>query len=109
MLGQYRNCNPKFQKSIHSNRFQNKKTKSPSATHAPINIFPAIELTESRIESTINDFVNTSILARQAGYDGVEIMGSEGYLIHQFILQKTNLRFEKKKKEKMKTKCPNFF
>lgn len=50
------------------------------------------KLTPEQIQKTISDFVTTAKLAQQAGYDGVEIMGSEGYLINQFIAKRTNQR-----------------
>lgn len=65
---------------------------SPSATRAPISPFEAKELTHEMIESTISDYTHSAYLAQQAGYDGVEIMGSEGYLINQFIAKRTNQR-----------------
>ena len=65
---------------------------SASATKAPITPFPARELTSAEIEQTIEDYINCAKLAQHAHYDGVEIMGSEGYLINQFIAKKTNLR-----------------
>ncbi len=68
---------------------------SASATHAPISPFPAKEMTEEMIEKTISDYANCAALAQKAGYDGVEIMGSEGYLINQFIAERTNKRTDK--------------
>lgn len=65
---------------------------APSALQAPINPFMPNELTSAEVEQTIADFVNCAGLARQAGYDGVEIMGSEGYLINEFIAARTNHR-----------------
>jgi 2,4-dienoyl-CoA reductase (NADPH2) len=65
---------------------------APSSIKAPINRFKPRQLTSRGIRSTIADFVKCAGLAREAGYDGVEIMGSEGYLINQFIVRKTNLR-----------------
>ena len=65
---------------------------APSRIKAPINRFRPWALTVSGIRATIADFVNCAVLAREAGYDGVEIMGSEGYLINQFIAAKTNKR-----------------
>jgi len=65
---------------------------SASATRSPISPFPARELSKSGIESTISDFVRAAVLAKEAGYDGVEIMGSEGYLLSQFLSPRTNLR-----------------
>lgn len=65
---------------------------APTSIKAPINRFKPRELSRRGIRSTINDFVKCAGLAQEAGYDGVEIMGSEGYLINQFIAQKTNHR-----------------
>lgn len=65
---------------------------APSAIKSPISPFKPKALSERGIQKTINDFVNTSKLAQYAGYDGVEIMGSEGYLINEFIVAKTNKR-----------------
>ena len=65
---------------------------APSAIKAPINRFRPREMSARRIKTTIGDFIQCAELAREAGYDGVEIMGSEGYLINQFIARKTNLR-----------------
>lgn len=65
---------------------------APSAIKAPITPFKPKALSERGIEKTIKDFVNCAKKAQQAGYDGVEIMGSEGYLINQFIVEKTNKR-----------------
>jgi len=65
---------------------------APSALKAPINLFTPFEMSPSLIKSTIRDYVNCAVLAKEAGYDGVEIMGSEGYLIHQFLSRKTNIR-----------------
>ncbi|WP_374339072.1 FAD-dependent oxidoreductase [Leeia sp.] len=65
---------------------------APSALQAPINPFPPVALDEAGIEQTIADFARCARLAQQAGYDGVEVMGSEGYLINQFIAPKTNHR-----------------
>ncbi|MCO8169595.1 NADPH-dependent 2,4-dienoyl-CoA reductase [Pseudomonas sp. 21LCFQ02] len=65
---------------------------APSAIQAPINPFKPRELDEQGIEKQIGDFVNCASLAREAGYDGVEIMGSEGYFINQFLAARTNQR-----------------
>jgi 2,4-dienoyl-CoA reductase (NADPH2) len=65
---------------------------APSAVQAPISPFPPSELTVAEIEQTIDDFANCAGLAKSAGYDGVEIMGSEGYLINEFIAARTNYR-----------------
>jgi 2,4-dienoyl-CoA reductase (NADPH2) len=68
---------------------------SPSATKSPISMFKAWKLPGFMIEWTINDYAKTAALAKEAGYDGVEIMGSEGYLINQFIASRTNKRKDK--------------
>jgi 2,4-dienoyl-CoA reductase (NADPH2) len=65
---------------------------APSKIQAPINPFKPFKLTKSGIKRTIRDFVNCAKLSKIAGYDGVEIMGSEGYLINQFIAEHTNKR-----------------
>ena len=65
---------------------------APSKIKAPINRFKPYKLTKSGINRTIKDFVNCAKLSKLAGYDGVEIMGSEGYLINQFIVEHTNKR-----------------
>lgn len=65
---------------------------APSKIKAPINRFTPFKLTQSGIKRTIRDFVNSAELSKLAGYDGVEIMGSEGYLINQFIVKRTNKR-----------------
>ena len=65
---------------------------SASDTKAPISPFPARALTGEEVERTIEDFAHCAKMAQVGGYDGVEIMGSEGYLINQFIVKKTNLR-----------------
>ena len=65
---------------------------APSAIKAPINPFVPKALTEEEILKQIDDFVFTSLQAQKAGYDGVEIMGSEGYFLNQFIASRTNQR-----------------
>lgn len=65
---------------------------APSAIKSPISPFKPFKLKKSGIKRTINDFISTSKLAKKAGYDGVEIMGSEGYLINEFIVTRTNQR-----------------
>ena len=65
---------------------------SASSIKAPINMFKPRLLTEKEIYEHIEDYANCAQLAFLAGYDGVEIMGSEGYLINQFITAKTNNR-----------------
>ncbi|MFH9468845.1 FAD-dependent oxidoreductase [Streptomyces clavifer] len=65
---------------------------APSALKAPISAFTPHALTDDEVEETIEDFVRAAALAQSAGYDGVEIMGSEGYLINEFIVAATNHR-----------------
>ncbi|ETX11212.1 2,4-dienoyl-CoA reductase [Marinomonas ushuaiensis DSM 15871] len=78
---------------LHTGRYAyNPKSVAPSAIKAPINPFEPEALTEEGIEKQISDFINTAILAQKAGYDGVEVMGSEGYFLNQFIAAKTNHR-----------------
>lgn len=68
---------------------------APSAIKSPITPFRPKEMSEKKILRTIEDFAKCASLAREAGYDGVEIMGSEGYLINQFIAEHTNKRNDK--------------
>lgn len=68
---------------------------SCSPVQAPINQFVPKELDEEGIEKQIQDFVSCAINAQSAGYDGVEIMGSEGYFINQFICKRTNKRTDR--------------
>ncbi|WP_368737508.1 oxidoreductase [Oceanospirillum sediminis] len=78
---------------LHSGRYAySQRSVAPSAIQAPINPFPPHELTAEEVEKQIADYVQCAALAQQAGYDGVEIMGSEGYLINQFIAARTNRR-----------------
>ena len=65
---------------------------APSAIKAPISPFAPRALTSDEVERTIDDFARCASLARAAGYDGVEVMGSEGYLINEFIVAATNHR-----------------
>ena len=65
---------------------------APSSLKSPISPFRPWKLSGRGVERTIDDFVRCAELAREAGYDGVEVMGSEGYLINQFIVRKTNRR-----------------
>jgi 2,4-dienoyl-CoA reductase (NADPH2) len=65
---------------------------APSPVRSPINRDVPAELTPEQIEETIGNYANTARLAMEAGYDGVEIMGSEGYLISQFLALRTNHR-----------------
>ncbi|MET9138340.1 NADPH-dependent 2,4-dienoyl-CoA reductase [Streptomyces parvulus] len=68
---------------------------APSALQAPISPHVPRELTDAEIERTVDDYARTARLARAAGYDGVEIMGSEGYLINEFIAARTNHRTDR--------------
>ena len=78
---------------LHAGRYAyHPKLVAPSAVQAPINPFVPHELSEDEIEEQIEAFVNCSALAQEAGYDGVEIMGSEGYFINQFIVTHVNKR-----------------
>jgi 2,4-dienoyl-CoA reductase (NADPH2) len=78
---------------LHTGRYAyNKDLVAPSAVQAPINPFTPKELDEEGIQKQIDDFVFTAEQAKRAGYDGVEIMGSEGYFLNQFIAARTNFR-----------------
>jgi 2,4-dienoyl-CoA reductase (NADPH2) len=78
---------------LHAGRYAfNEKLVGASAIKAPINVFKPRALTEAEIIEHIQDYAHCAFLAQLAGYDGVEIMGSEGYLINQFIVTKTNNR-----------------
>ncbi|MEO9802462.1 MAG: NADPH-dependent 2,4-dienoyl-CoA reductase [Reichenbachiella sp.] len=68
---------------------------APSAIKSPISPFKPFGLSERGIQTTISDFARCAALAKEAGYDGVEVMGSEGYLINQFIAQHTNKRTDR--------------
>ncbi|MEP1961722.1 FAD-dependent oxidoreductase [Tateyamaria sp.] len=68
---------------------------APSAVKSPISPFPPAELDEDGIEKQISDIVATAERAKQAGYDGVEIMGSEGYFLNQFLVTHTNKRTDR--------------
>lgn len=81
---------------LHAGRYAySPKSVAPSAIQAPINPFKPHELDEEGIEKQIQDFVTCSTLAQVAGYDGVEIMGSEGYFINQFLAAHTNQRTDR--------------
>jgi len=78
---------------LHTGRYAyHDKLVAPSPLRAPINMYKPEPLTEEGIWQTIEDFARCASLAREAGYDGVEVMGSEGYLINQFIAKRTNQR-----------------
>src|SRR5690606_31132753 len=65
---------------------------SPSGIKSPITPFRPAKMSHRQIVNTIGDFARAAELAKLAGYDGVEIMGSEGYLINQFLCERTNKR-----------------
>jgi 2,4-dienoyl-CoA reductase (NADPH2) len=78
---------------LHTGRYAfNPKSVAPSAVKAPINPFTPKELDEEGIEEQIQDIVQLAVYAQVGGYDGVEIMGSEGYFINQFLSKRTNHR-----------------
>ncbi|MCE0490030.1 NADPH-dependent 2,4-dienoyl-CoA reductase [Pantoea sp. Mb-10] len=78
---------------LHAGRYSYQRDLvAPSARQAPINPYMPRELSDSEIHQTIQDFAHCAQLAQKAGYDGVEIMGSEGYLINQFLVTHTNQR-----------------
>ncbi|MBF0573533.1 MAG: FAD-dependent oxidoreductase [Desulfamplus sp.] len=78
---------------LHTGRYGfHDKIVSASPIKAPINFFTPRELTTDEVWQQIDDFANCASLAKDAGYDGVEIMGSEGYFINQFIAKATNHR-----------------
>ncbi|AQS36869.1 2,4-dienoyl-CoA reductase [Shewanella psychrophila] len=81
---------------LHTGRYAyHPKLVSCSPLQAPINQFVPRELDEAGIEKQIQDFVNCALNSQKAGYDGVEIMGSEGYFINQFICKRTNHRTDR--------------
>ena len=81
---------------LHAGRYAySPKLVALSAIQAPINPFKPNELDEDGIQKQINDFVNCAKLAQQAEYDGVEVMGSEGYFINQFLVAHTNHRTDR--------------
>ncbi|WP_289029891.1 NADPH-dependent 2,4-dienoyl-CoA reductase [uncultured Paraglaciecola sp.] len=78
---------------LHAGRYgYHNELVAPSALQGPIVPFTPHALDESEVEKQIEDFVNCAELSKMAGYDGVEIMGSEGYLINQFLCLRTNIR-----------------
>src|SRR5258706_9037717 len=78
---------------LHSGRYGfHPNIVAPSPVKSGINPTTPRELTAAEIEQTIADFVRAAVLAQGAGYDGVELMGSEGYLITQFLALRTNQR-----------------
>ena len=78
---------------LHAGRYAyGKGCVSASAVKSPISPFTPLELDEAGIEKQISDIVTAAVRARAAGYDGVEVMGSEGYFLNQFITRHTNRR-----------------
>lgn len=78
---------------LHTGRYSYQaENVAPSSIQAPINPTKPRALTSAEVQQTIADFANCAKLAQHAGYDGVEIMGSEGYLINEFIAARTNHR-----------------
>ncbi|MDC7696925.1 NADPH-dependent 2,4-dienoyl-CoA reductase [Vogesella indigofera] len=78
---------------LHTGRYSyQEQLVSASPICAPINFYRPREMSEDDIQRTIADFARCAKLAQDAGYDGVEVMGSEGYLINQFIVRHTNKR-----------------
>jgi 2,4-dienoyl-CoA reductase (NADPH2) len=78
---------------LHAGRYAfHRQLVAPSPIQAPINMFAPRALTAAQVEEQIEAFVRCAVLAQQSGYDGVEIMGSEGYLINQFLAPRTNHR-----------------
>lgn len=78
---------------LHAGRYAySKAAVAPSAVKSPISPFAPAELSEAGIEKQIADIATAASRARDAGYDGVEIMGSEGYLLNQFLVTHTNKR-----------------
>ncbi|WP_300069175.1 NADPH-dependent 2,4-dienoyl-CoA reductase [uncultured Ruegeria sp.] len=81
---------------LHAGRYAyGPKCVAPSPVKSPISPFPPHELDEDGIEKQISDIVNAAVLAQKAGYDGVEIMGSEGYFLNQFLVTHTNKRTDR--------------
>lgn len=78
---------------LHTGRYsRNENLIAPSPIKAPINRFVPAEATAEQIDTEIENFADFAVFCQQAGYDGVEIMGSEGYLINEFIASRTNQR-----------------
>jgi len=78
---------------LHAGRYAySPKAVAPSAVKSPISPFPPAELDADGIEKQIQDMVVAAARAKEAGYDGVEIMGSEGYFLNQFLVTHTNKR-----------------
>src|SRR6186713_1884926 len=68
---------------------------APSRIKAPISPFTPRELSDRGVERQVSAFVRCAVLAQEAGYDGIEVMGSEGYFINQFLVARTNRRADR--------------
>ncbi|MCR9986903.1 MULTISPECIES: NADPH-dependent 2,4-dienoyl-CoA reductase [Vibrio diabolicus subgroup] len=80
---------------LHAGRYaMHPFSQSASGIKAPIAKFAPSEMSDRQIKKTIDAFANSAELAQLAGYDGVELMGSEGYLINQFLCKRTNMRYD---------------
>ncbi|MDZ4088030.1 MAG: NADPH-dependent 2,4-dienoyl-CoA reductase, partial [Tabrizicola sp.] len=81
---------------LHAGRYAyGKECVAPSAIKSPISPFPPRELDEEGIEKQIADIATAAARAIEAGYDGVEVMGSEGYFLNQFLVTHTNRRSDR--------------
>lgn len=80
---------------LHAGRYaMHPFSQSASSIRAPISRFAPSEMSDRQIRKTIEAFRHSAVLAKSAGYDGVEVMGSEGYLINQFLCKRTNGRYD---------------
>jgi len=78
---------------LHAGRYaKHESLVAPSAIRSPINPFVPKEMSDAEIMQTIDDFVNCAQLAKQAGFDGIELLGSEGYFLNEFTAPRTNHR-----------------
>jgi 2,4-dienoyl-CoA reductase (NADPH2) len=78
---------------LHAGRYaKHRDSVAPSAVRAPINKETPRAMSDAEIERTLDDYARCAVLAKTAGYDGVEVMGSEGYLINQFLARRVNKR-----------------
>jgi len=81
---------------LHAGRYaRHEAAVGPTASRSPINRFAPRPLRDDEIERTIEDYVRCAVLAQAAGYNGVDVMGSEGYLINQFTARRTNNRSDR--------------
>lgn len=81
---------------LHAGRYAPiKGAVAPSAIKSPISPFQPRALSDEEVETQIDDYARAAELAQRAGYDGVELMGSEGYLINQFLAERTNQRTDR--------------